>query len=112
MNIHHQRARKVLSLAIGLDICLGVAYAYADNVNVWQGLYYATGVATTSGNSPASPHGWLAYVVTTAMMLLIIPLFAATFSLVTTGLTADHVDKKHDEIKEYVSSSMNNKELR
>jgi hypothetical protein len=32
-------------------------------------------------------------------MLTVIPLFAAAFSLLTTGLTADHVDRRQDELK-------------
>jgi|SRR5277367_1096247 len=105
MNVHKQQAVKVLILAVVLDVCLGVAYAFANSISLGQGLYYATGVATTSGNSPAVPHGWLPYVLSALMMLTVIPLFAATFSLVTTGLTADHVDKRHREMKIHVTQN-------
>lgn len=95
MNAHHRTALRVLALAVLVDAALGVAYAVSMRIDVWDGLYYATGIATTSGNSPNVPVGWLPHVLTMGMMCLVIPLFAATFSLVTTGLTADHVDKRH-----------------
>jgi TRAP-type mannitol/chloroaromatic compound transport system permease large subunit len=107
VNIHKQQAVKVLILAISLDVCLGVGYAFASSIPVWQGLYYATGVATTSGNSPDVPHGWLPYVLSALMMLTVIPLFAASFSLITTGLTADHVDRRHHELKAHITATQN-----
>lgn len=93
MNVHHRRALKVIALAALLDAALGAVYAQAMRISTWNGLYYATGIATTSGNSPDVPHGWLPHAVTMLIMTTVIPLVAATFSLVTTGLTADHIDK-------------------
>lgn len=85
-------------LAVTLDAVLGAGYALAMGISVWNGLYYATGVATTSGNSSDLPHGWLPHVLTMLMMTTVIPLVAGTFSLVTTGLTASHIDKRHREL--------------
>jgi hypothetical protein len=92
--MHHRTALRVLILAILVDAALGVAYAASMSISVWDGLYYATGIATTSGNSPQTPVGWLPHALSMSMMCLVIPLFAAAFSLVTTGLTADHIDKR------------------
>lgn len=97
MNIHHRRALKVVTLAVLLDAALGAVYAQAMHISTWNGLYYATGIATTSGNSADLPHGWLPHAVTVLLMITVIPLFACTFSLVTTGFTADHVDKRHGQ---------------
>jgi hypothetical protein len=97
VNGHHRIAVRVLSCAIALDIVTGVCFSFAQHVGVPEGLYYATGVATTIG-ADISPHGWLPHVLTVVMMTTIIPLFAAVFSLFTTGLTADHVDKRHREM--------------
>ena len=98
MNVHHRRALKVIALAALLDAGLGAAYAASMRISAWDGMYYATGVATTSGNSPDAPAGWLPHVITVMIMTTVIPLVAATFSLVTTGLTADHIDRRHDEM--------------
>ena len=106
MNVHHQRAVKVITLAVLLDAALGAGYAQSMRISTWNGLYYATGIATTSGNSPNTPVGWLPHVLTMGMMCLVIPLFAATFSLATTGLTADHVDKRHRQMADHVTTTI------
>jgi hypothetical protein len=105
VNVHHQRAVKVITLAVLLDAALGAGYAQAMRISTWNGLYYATGIATTSGNSADLPHGWLPHALTMGMMCLVIPLFAATFSLATTGLTADHVDKRHRQMADHVTTT-------
>ena len=102
-NRHHRRAIIVLAAAVILDVIFGIAYGIANHTGIGDGLYYATGVATTSGNSPALPVGWLPHVLTVLMMATIIPLFAAAFSLVTTGLTANHIDTRHEELKAHVT---------
>jgi hypothetical protein len=106
VNVHHQRALKVITLAVLLDAGLGAAYAASMHISTWRGLYYATGVATTSGNSPDTPVGWLPHLLTMLMMTTVIPLVAATFSLVTTGLTADHIDQKHGEMTDHVTTTL------
>jgi hypothetical protein len=105
VNVHHRRALKVIALAVLLDAALGAVYAQAMRISTWDGLYYATGIATTSGNSSDLPHGWLPHVVTMLMMTTVIPLFGCTFSLVTTGLTADHVDKRHKQMTDHVTTT-------
>jgi hypothetical protein len=105
LNVHHERAAKVITLAVLLDAALGAAYAASMHISTWRGMYYATGVATTSGNSPDTPVGWLPHVLTMLMMTTVIPLVAATFSLVTTGLTADHIDRRHEQIADHVTTT-------
>jgi hypothetical protein len=105
VNVHHRTAVKVIVLASALDAGLGIAYAQAMRISTWNGLYYATGVATTSGNSSDLPRGWLPHVLTMLMMTTVIPLVGATFSLVTTGLTADHVDKRHKQMTDHVTTT-------
>lgn len=101
--MHHRTAFRVLLLAVLVDAALGIAYAVSMRISAGDGLYYATGIATTSGNSPHIPAGWLPHVLSMGMMCLVIPLFAAAFSLVTTGLTADHIDKRHRQLTAPVS---------
>lgn len=105
MNGHHRTAVKVIALAFLLDAALGAAYAQAMRISTWNGLYYATGVATTSGNSSDLPRGWLPHVLTMLMMITVIPLVGATFSLVTTGLTSDHIDKRHKQMADHVTTT-------
>jgi hypothetical protein len=103
--MHHRTALRLIALAVLLDAALGAAYGQAMRIGTWNGLYYATGIATTSGNSPDTPVGWLPHALTMCMMCLIIPLFAATFSLVTTGLTADHIDRRHRQMADHVTTT-------
>lgn len=104
MNVHHRRALAVLILTILLDVALGAGYGYADHIGVPHGIYCATGTATTVG-CDVSPHGWIAYALAFVMLLTIVPLFTSAFAFFTTGLTADHVDKRHEELKEHVSEA-------
>ena len=103
MNLHHKRAVTVMSAAVVLDVILGLLFAAAQHVSSWLGLYFAVTTATTVGYGDISPHGWASHVIAVVMMLTVIPLFAATFSLVTTGLTSGdiklHIDRRHEELK-------------
>ena len=103
LNMHHRRAGRVLATAVTLDVALGVAFGLADHVGAWDGLYFATVTATTVGYGDVIPHGWGPHVLAVLIMCTVIPLFASVFSLVTTGLTADHVDVRHRELKRHVT---------
>jgi len=92
VNVHHRRAAFVLGTTIVLDLALGVGYGSVNGIGIGHGIYCATGTATTVGCDIA-PHGWLAYLLSTMMMVTIVPLFASVFAFFTTGLTADHIDK-------------------
>jgi HAMP domain-containing protein len=61
-----------------------------------HGLYCAIGTATTVG-CDIPPATGPAYVLTVAMMVTVVPLFAAVFSFFTSGLTAGHVDALTDQ---------------
>jgi voltage-gated potassium channel len=94
LNIHHRRAVIVLAVAAVLDTVLGTVFGISDGVGIASGIYFATATATTVGYGDITPHGWLPHVLAMLIMCTVIPLFASVFSLVTTGLTADHVDGK------------------
>jgi hypothetical protein len=97
LNRHHRRAFRVLAATVALDIVLGVVYGETDNISVLHGLYCAIGTATTVG-CDITPRTAGGYITSAVMMLSVVPLFAAVFSFFTTGLTADHVDKRHQEL--------------
>jgi voltage-gated potassium channel len=105
LNVHHRRALAVLSGAVLLDIAAGLAFGAADHVGTWDGLYWATTTATTVGYGDLVPHGWLPHALAVACMVTVIPLFASVFSLVTTGFTASHVDKRHDQMTNHVTTT-------
>lgn len=88
----HKKALRVVAVATTLDVVLGLAFGAADHIGVANGLYFATVTATTVGYGDILPHGWLPHVIAVVMMLTVIPLFGATFSLFTSGLTADNVN--------------------
>ena len=106
-NRHHRRALKVLAVTVVLDVILGVLYGVAEHVHVLHGLYCAIGTATTVG-CDIPPDNGPAYVLTVIMMLTVVPLWGATFSYFTSGLTSDHVDAAASgqtaELKEHVDA--------
>ena len=102
-NKNHRRALWVIITAAILDIIFGIIFAAAAHVSIGMGLYYATATATTAGNAPVTLSGWLPYTLTVLIMLTVIPLFSACFSLFTAGLTTNHVDQRHEEMKAHVT---------
>lgn len=110
LHAHHRRALAVIAVAAVLDLALGAAFGAADRIGTWNGLYFSTSVATTSGNSPYYPHGWLPYTLAVAMHVTMIPLWLAAFSLFTSGLTGSQVrDSMQDteaRIKDHVNGAL------
>ncbi len=94
---NHRRALCTIGIAAVLDVIFGLVFAVAAHVSAGMGLFYATSTATTAGSAPVVLRGWLPYTLTVLIMLTVIPLFSACFSLFTAGLTATHVDQRHDE---------------
>lgn len=84
--------------ASGLDAVGGITFAIAEHLPVYSGLYWAVTTATTVGYGDITPHTTLGHVIAVLVMLTVIPLFAATFSLFTSGLTESHVVSSEDRI--------------
>lgn len=102
LHAHHKRAIFAICLAGVMDVLLGIVFALAQRVDVPAGIYFATSTATTAGGDNIVPTSGLARLVTVAIMLTVIPLFAASFSLITSGLTSTHVRQAEDNIKQHV----------
>jgi Ion channel len=98
----HRPALLTISAAAVLDILLGVAFGFADHVSTWDGLYFATTTGTTVGYGDITPKGWLPHLLAIALMVIAIPLFGASFSLFTAGLSAIHIRDSEDRIKAHV----------
>ena len=91
LNMHHRRALVTITAAAMLDVGLGAWFGIADHIGIPDGLFFATTTATTVGYGDLTARGWLPHVLAVAMMITIIPLFAATFSLFTTGLASKDI---------------------
>jgi voltage-gated potassium channel len=102
----HRRALAVILAASVLDAGLGLAFAAASHVSAWDGLYWATTTATTVGYGDITPHGWLAHLVAIGVMITVIPLVAAAFSLLTSGLTSAHVAASEDRMKAHFEARL------
>lgn len=107
MNVHHRRMIWLLGIVAVLIVLLGALYGYTDQqVGVWGGMYFAVVTVTTVGYGDVIPRGWEDHLVALAIMILIVPLWSAVFSLFTSGLIADHVDAKTEHqttaLKEHV----------
>jgi len=87
----HRRALATIAVAVALDVAAGVGFAGTEHVSVGLGLYWAVATATTVGYGDVTPHTLGGHLIAVLAMLTVIPLFAATFSLLTSGMTATHV---------------------
>jgi hypothetical protein len=90
---HHIAAVVTVSVAALGDVILGTAFGYADHIGVPAGLFFAVTTATTVGYGDITPHGWLPHLLAVTMMVTIIPLFGATFSLFTSGLASARISQ-------------------
>jgi voltage-gated potassium channel len=117
---HHAKALAVIGTAALLDAGLGLAFAAADHLSAGDGLYWATTTATTVGYGDIVPRGWIAHLLAVGVMLTVIPLFGAAFSLFTSGLASqdiraritaaeqrvkDHVDKRHKQMTDHITTT-------
>ena len=83
--------------AICFDLVGAIWFAAVEHISVATGIYWSVTTATTVGYGDVTPHTHTGRVIAVLVMLTVIPLFAATFSLLTTSLTSRHVSKLHAE---------------
>jgi hypothetical protein len=102
---HPRIALITIISALVLDAALGLAFAAAQHIAWWLGLYCALANAVTVGGTvvPSTPAG---YAVTAAECALVVPLFAATFSLFTSSLSAVHVRLAEAKIKAHLEDRL------
>lgn len=101
MHRHASRALKVLTVAVSLDALAGFAFAQVEHVAVVTGLYWAVTTATTVGYGDVTPDSWGGKLLAVIVMLTVIPLFAASFSLLTSGLTSSQVSDSEERLKRH-----------
>lgn len=89
--MRHGRALATITVAGALDAACGLWFAAAEHIPAASGLYWAVATATTVGYGDVIPRSPAGHAVAVIVMLTVIPLFGATFSLFTAGLTSFHV---------------------
>jgi hypothetical protein len=96
----------VITSALALDAVFGWLYGIAEHLPIWHSMYVALANAVTLGGDVSPVNGY-GYLLNTLECVLVVPLFAATFSLFTTVLTtADvkaHINRKHEELKDHIT---------
>jgi voltage-gated potassium channel len=95
--VNRRAAVYTIAAAVGFDLVGAVWFAETEHISVPTGIYWSVTTATTVGYGDITPHTHLGRFIAVLVMLTVIPLFAATFSLLTTSLTTAHASKLHDE---------------
>lgn len=107
---HNRAACLAIIMAAACDAAGGLAYAAAEHISSWLGLYYAVTTATTVGYGDVTPHTGAGHVIAAAIMLTVVPLFAATFSLLTTALTEarvkSHMRGQEERLKQHIENRL------
>ena len=99
---HRRIAVATIAAAVVMAGLLGLIDSWVTPMPLWHAEFCATANAVTDGCDTV-PHGW-GYLITWLEYLLVVPLFAATFSLFTSSLTAIHVHRAKAELKEHVTA--------
>lgn len=98
---HRAIALATIAAALLLAVTDGIAFAAAEHIAVWHGIYCSWMTAITVGGD-VSPTNVTGYLVLGLDGTLIVPLVAATFSLMTSSLTSSRVghqlDRHHRKI--------------
>ena len=95
--MNRRAALYTIAGAVTFDLIGAVCFAATEHLSVPTSIYWSVTTATTVGYGDITPHTHLGRFISVLVMLTVIPLFAATFSLMTTTLTSMHVSRLHDE---------------
>ena len=98
----HKAAAITIVAASALDAAGGVVFSEVEHRSLLDGFYWALTTATTVGYGDITPHTAAGKAVAMVVMATVVPLFAASFSLFTTALTAVHVRRAEGRIKDHV----------
>jgi len=90
----HRRAVVVLLVAGTLDAIGGLLFSLTEHIAIGNGLFWAVGTATTAGAGSIVPVNPAGKTLAVLVELTVIPLFAATFSLITTRITEGHLKRE------------------
>lgn len=103
---HHRLALVTIGAALTLDVILGLAFAaVTPGLPWWHGLFCSLANAVTDGGD-VGPRTGPGYAITALQYLTVVPLFAATFSLFTSGLAGIHIRAAEERIKAHVEDQL------
>lgn len=102
---HHRVAVLVIAAAVVLDQVFGLLFSLVQPMPLWHGEACALANAVTDGCDVA-PRNGPAYAVTALEYMIVVPLFAATFSLFTSGLSSIHVQRSEERIKNHMTEQL------
>lgn len=105
----HRAAAITVAAAAILDLAAGLAFSAAEHISDATGLYWAVATATTVGYGDVVPRTAGGHAAAIMAMLTVIPLFAATFSLFTSGLAAGHIRRHLQETEKHIWMHMENR---
>ena len=91
--MRHAAALATIACAGALDLAGGIVFAAAEHIPVTSGLYWAVATATTVGYGDISPVNPAGRLIAVLVMITVIPLFGATFSLFTSGLSGIRIER-------------------
>jgi voltage-gated potassium channel len=91
--MRHAPAVIAIACAAVLDLIGGILFAAAEHIPVTSGLYWAVTTATTVGYGDIEPRNPAGRLIAVFVMLTVIPLFGATFSLFTSGLAGVRIER-------------------
>ena len=69
----HRKALITIAVASALDVLGGIAFAAAERLPAWRGLYWAVATATTVGYGDVVPHGTAGHILAVLVMVTIVP---------------------------------------
>lgn len=93
MHVHHRRALVIGGAAILVDIACGLTWAaITPRLPAWHGLYCALADAVTRGGDCPLTSGYR-YLLSAIECVTVVPLAAATWSLLTSGLASVQAGK-------------------
>lgn len=103
---HHKTALLTIAIATWLDFIAAMLFVIVEHVTILNGIYWAVTTATTVGYGDVTPHTFLGHLLAIFVMLTIVPLFAAAYSIFTSGLTATHVQRSEKRIKAHIEDRL------
>jgi hypothetical protein len=94
-----------IAAALVLAVALGFAYAAAEHIPAWHGVYCTWMTAVTVGGD-VNPVNGTGYIILAIDGVLVIPLVAATFSLLTSALSGTHIAAAEKRIKDHTEARL------
>ncbi len=86
-----RHALGLVALAATIVVLGGVAFALAEHISIWIGLYWSVTTATTVGYGDVTPHTPAGHIIAVVVMLSTIPMLGAVFAIWSGSVAAARV---------------------